>query len=567
LPTPWGSGTIGSDLPPHADPERAGSSAAALRTVRMTLSESWIPLDIDAEEPAIPVRPGPGQNVVGMVATPEARERGWTRRAAVEICRGWAQDGSRILLCDVGFEDPELHEVAGLYNQEGVTDALLFGSSFRRLGQPLADGFFLATAGTAVPDPAALRSHPRWGDFAGGFTEAGAVLVLYLPSSAPGVEALYELCDTVVVLGERSEVDGLALSSALGPLAVFGPHPDAGRPALSLDAAVEGEPLEPSRVLEGVAAGTEAEAGDHRAPAGDPGEPQHRSREEAPLVGAKADGPGAPERERGSRPTPGDGGGGSPVLWVGGALILVALILGFAGVIPFPGVGGSASGGEELAPTPEAAAAPAQQEQEEGTADAADPAGTVDTGDPGREAATTNTPTEPRGLEAAPVARYVLAIASYETLSAAFADIVPLRNAMPEAHFVIAPVVVNDRVWYRMTAGTAETSDGIEALRDRLALGRPEAGSWQAREASLGFLVAEYTTFAEADQRVALLAEQDVPGHILSHRDGNGADRFRVYAGAYGTPAEARYLGGFLQEGPPALRDLPLVERRGSRPE
>ncbi|MEJ2539756.1 MAG: hypothetical protein P8188_07275, partial [Gemmatimonadota bacterium] len=181
----------------------------------MTLSESWTPLDIDTEEPPIPVRPGPGQTVVGLVVGPEARTRGWTRRAAIEICRGWAQDGSRILLCDLGFEHPELHEVAGLYNQEGVSDALLFGSSFQRLGQPLADDFFLATAGTAVPDPAALRAHPRWEAFADGFREAGAVLVLYLPADAPGGDALFERCDTGVVLGERGEVDGLSVSPAL----------------------------------------------------------------------------------------------------------------------------------------------------------------------------------------------------------------------------------------------------------------------------------------------------------------------------------------------------------------
>lgn len=505
--------------------------------------------------------------MVGMVVTPGARQRGWTRRAAVEICRGWAQDGSRILLCDVGFEDPELHEVAGLYNQEGITDALLFGSSFKRLGQPLADGFFLATAGTAVPDPAALRAHPRWADFAGGFTEAGAVLVLYLPSDAPAVGALYELCDTVVVLGERDEVDGLGLSSALGPLAVFGPHPDSGQRVLGTgdDSGLEGEPFEPSPVLEGAAAADGAEAGLSGTSTLESRQPETRASEADALAGAAVGAMGSDFESTGAtRSGKPDSGGRNPLLWVGGALLLLALILGFAGVIPFPGGGGSASVGEEVAATPVAGPA-SEQDAAAGTADSGDPA--ADASDPTPAEPAPSTLTGPLGLDAAPLARYVLAVASYETLSAALADIVPLRNAMPEAHFVIAPVVVDDQVWYRMTAGTAETSAGIDDFRDRLAEGRPEAANWRSREAGLGFLVDEYATLAEADRRVALLAQQGVPGHVLAHRDANGADRFRVYAGAYRTPAEARYLGGFLQEGPPALRDLPLVERRGSRPE
>jgi hypothetical protein len=514
----------------------------------MTLSESWIPLDIDAEEPAIPVRPGPGQNVVGMVATPEARNRGWTGRAAVEVCRGWAQDGSRILLCDVAFEEPELHEVAGLYNQEGVSDALLFGSSFRRLGQPLADGFFLATAGTAVPDPAALRLHPRWTDFAGGFTEAGAVLVLYLPSDAPGVEALYELCDTVVVLGDRTEADGLDLSPALGPLAVFGPHPASGVPVVGVgeEELAADQPFEPSPVLEVPVGGEEAAAtGSGIGATG-------RSDDEAAGVGGAAESGGTP----GLATETAESGGRNPLLLAGGALVALLLILAFAGVLPF---GGGGDDGDEVAASQEAA--PAPEQEAEGAAEVGD------SGDPTVSDTEPGTATGPGGLDAAPYARFALAVASYETLSAAFADIVTLRNDMPEAHFVISPVVVNDRVWYRMSAGTAETSEAIVALRDRLAQGRPEAAGWRVREAGLGFLVAEYGSFVEADERVALLAEQGVPAHILRYGDENGSARFRIYAGAYQSPAEARYLGGFLQEGPPALRDLPLVERRGFRPE
>lgn len=528
----------------------------------MTLSESWTPLDIDTEEPAIPVRPGPGQSVVGMVTAPAARRRGWSRRAAVEICRGWAQDGSRILLCDVAFEDPELHEVAGLYNQEGVSDALLFGSSFRRLGQPLADGFFLATAGTAVPDPAALRSHPRWDDFAGGFTEAGAVLVLYIPSDAPGVAALYELCDTVVVLGEREEVGDLSLSPALGPLATFGPHPDAVADE-GLSNAMAGE-AEPGAVAAGAAAaagavpeavatpptGDTVEAGTAAGVgASDPGGGSGGDREVA-TVAEGADG----------SPDPSGGGSTGRLLWLVVAAVVLLVVLNLAGVIQLPGRGGdSASQGDgeaELAEAPPA----------DGEAAPAPGAGAVDTGTSATLLAEREPVEGPRGLDAAPVARYVLAVASYETLSTAFDDVAILRNALPEAHFVISPVRVNGRVWYRMSAGAGESAGDAVALRDRLAQDRAEAESWQVREAGLAYLVAEYPDPARADERVALLAEQGVPGHVLRHIDGDGVERFRVYAGAYRSATEAAYMGEALQDAGPELQDLPLVERRGFRP-
>lgn len=536
----------------------------------MTLSESWIPLDIDTEEPAIPVRPGPGQNVVGMVAAPAARARGWSRRAAVEICRGWAQDGSRILLCDVAFEDPELHEVAGLYNQEGVSDALLFGTSFRRLGQPLADGFFLATAGTAVPDPAALRSHPRWNDFAGGFTEAGAVLVLYLPSDAPGVEALYELCDTVVVLGERSEVDDLSLSSALGPLATFGPHPDAAGGAAGPDSTLAGV-IPPARDSEALVG------------SGDPGSPASElAAEEAGIdrpagVGPETtepteSGPQGPSGH-GSTPPPAaaasaatgdtaDRGMGGRILWGAVALVVLLFALNLAGVFGGPDSSGDSDSSVQTpaAAGPEAAVSEAEPGNEAGATVVQAESSTTAVPEPG--------PVEgPRGLEAAPVARFVLAVASYETLSAAFRDAVALRNAMPEAHFVISPVRVNGRVWYRMSAGAGESAGEVVELRDRIAARRPEAEEWQVREAGLSYLVDEYPRFSEADERVALLAEQGVPAHILRHLDDGGMERFRVYAGAYRSPAEARYLGEFLEDAAPELQDLPLVERRGFRPE
>lgn len=205
----------------------------------MTPSERWKPLDIDATDAPPPARPTAGTHVVALLASPGVRSSGWAPRAAVEIARGWGADGARVVLCDAGFESPSLHEAAGLDNLEGVSDALLFGTSFQRLGQPLSDGLFLATAGTAVPHAEALRAHPRWRDFAEGFAGADAVLVLYLPLDAPGADALLELCQGALVLGEEGEMESLPLPG-LPLLGVMGPT---GAPAPPL-AADEPEPVE-----------------------------------------------------------------------------------------------------------------------------------------------------------------------------------------------------------------------------------------------------------------------------------------------------------------------------------
>ena len=547
----------------------------------MTHSDSWTPLDIDAEDPAIPVRPGPGQHVVGILAAAQARERGWARRAAIEICRGWAQDGSRILLCDLAFEEPELHEVAGLYNQEGISDALLFGCSLRRLGQPLADGFLLATAGTAVPDPEALRRHTRWQDLAEGFGEAGAVLALYLPADAPGAEALYELCDTVVVLGERPEVDAMELSTALGPLAVFGPHPEAGAYETSLAGMGSGDVLESlagremadddaltsagdvlgsdggssvqttegdgGRVPDGVEPhATTMSALDAPFPAEAPegGEPGLRDLPETPAPMAPVQEAELTDEELAAT-VPGDADPprGRTLLWGGAAVVALILILGLSGILPFPGQGPRAT--EDPVPTPAAS-----------------------TGGPETPEDAPETVAESAPVPEAPLAAYMLGLASYEELDGAWEGAVAFASVYPDVQFIVAPVEIDGVVWYRLLAGPGEEPEELLALRDRMAArGSRGAQNWLVREAGLAYLIDEPARLSDAEARVALLAEQGIPAHVLRHPSAQGPDRFRVYAGAFADSAEAAYLGRVLRDAAPGLRDAPLVERRGYRPE
>jgi hypothetical protein len=123
-------------------------------------------------------------------------------------------------------------------------------------------------------------------------------------------------------------------------------------------------------------------------------------------------------------------------------------------------------------------------------------------------------------------------------------------------------------VWYRLLAGPGEDPQELLALRDRMAArGSRGASNWLVREAGLAYLIDEPARLSDAEARVALLAEQGIPAHVLRHPSAQGPDRFRVYAGAFADSAEAAYLGRVLRDAAPGLRDVPLVERRGYRPE
>lgn len=517
----------------------------------MTPSEGWKSLDIDSPDAVTLPRPGEGVHVVALVAEAGGRAAGWSARAAIEIARGWGADGASVLLCDLALEDPELHTAAGLDNLEGVSDALLFGTSFQRLGQPLSDGLYLATAGTAVPDGEALRAHPRWREFAAGFREAEALLALYLPAEAPGADALLRLADAALILGAEGATRTLDLPSRLRVLARVGPP--TGR-----DHAV------PVPAPRGPA---EADSVEREAPS--PTEPgswaaslaSEQIRPDGPVV--PAPGPGEvlppppwarPARsgatasagraaDRTSRP------GGSRVRRTRPLLVAVILTMvlgvlaaGWMGWVEIPGI----------TPTPgaveEAGAAepiPGVESPEEAASPAAEPAPVV--------------------AAESPVAAFALALGSYSRADSALARARLLAQARPDLEFLVAPVEVQGTPFFRLLAGASADAASVEAVRESLAGTVPGAENWIVRESRLAFLVGSTESLALAERQVEALAAAGIPAHVLHYEDGTGVSRFRVYAGAFANPGEARYLARLLEEN--GIQNATLTERRGARPE
>ncbi len=195
--------------------------------------------------------------IVALAATPFARNQGWAERAAVALARGWSAQGLRIFMMDLALEDPRLHEAVGVPNTEGVADAFLFGASIEHIARASPEGsFFFASAGTFPPDPAEVLSHPRWNDLAGGFSEALATLVLFLPTTVPGAEKILSRATDIVFLAGQGE----AMEDHLGPAAIK---------VVAVAGPVGSPPLAPPGPFPGVAPGAPAAP---RVPAFPPGD-------------------------------------------------------------------------------------------------------------------------------------------------------------------------------------------------------------------------------------------------------------------------------------------------------
>ncbi|MDT8367813.1 MAG: hypothetical protein RQ745_01305 [Longimicrobiales bacterium] len=149
----------------------------------MTPETSRITIDpADRSPGAIPDPPEAGLVVIGV---PESGREAYGF-VILDLARQWSAAGRRVFVCDACFEAPFLHRAAEVSNVEGLSDAILYGTSFQRIGQRIDSGVHLATAGTLVGDPDAVRGHRRWSTIIPGFGEAGALLLVAVPSGSEG---------------------------------------------------------------------------------------------------------------------------------------------------------------------------------------------------------------------------------------------------------------------------------------------------------------------------------------------------------------------------------------------
>lgn len=157
---------------------------------------------------------------------------------------------------------------------------------------------------------------------------------------------------------------------------------------------------------------------------------------------------------------------------------------------------------------------------------------------------------------------YSVAVAAYDNLDAARERLAVVRSATPSMRFYLAPLNVQERLFYRLLAGPVTDQAAAEQLMDRLVEEghKTAVDAWAIRPTRLAFELGEYESRQAAATRVDELEAMDIPTYIVPVRYEPGPDRYRVYGGAFESEADATVMREMLTE---AGVEAPLVERIG----
>ena len=203
--------------PPAASPARAGRGRSALQLQPFDFSR-----DISSGLPELDLAVGSEEGrVVAVRASPGARHKDWAAHAAVAIAGNLASRGARVLLVDLCFDEPRLHRAFDAENLEGITDAIEYGASLRRIARPAnEERFWVATAGTLVASPGGLLQRPAWHRFLATLVEGGVTVLTYQVAESHfhprGTPSIVLACkgEPMAALGKVGLSDAIVL---LGP--------------------------------------------------------------------------------------------------------------------------------------------------------------------------------------------------------------------------------------------------------------------------------------------------------------------------------------------------------------
>jgi hypothetical protein len=438
-----------------------------------------------------------------LVCARDLRGTEWPARAAIGLARALGAGERRVVLADLDFEQPALHELLHAANTEGVADAILFGASIERVMiEPAGEMFGFVPPGAVAPDPAELMAAPAWTRLLAELTSTDVLLLAYAPLGVPGLDALADRIRAVVVLADETEVaataamlpDTIRVEGVIRPVWPVTPEPAAEPPvaAAEPEREPEHEPQPEAAAAEPALAAKEdarqalkADIAARQRVAADPVETATESR---PAESEKTlPAPRALKRAAWRRLLP----------WA--AFILLVAAAGWLGgrLLAGPGETGPGPSG------PDGAAV-------------AEPAGSL--------------------------LGFSVAIESYADFDSAVLRADSLSLAAPDLVFFVAPVLAaDDAIIYRVLAGPMTDSATASATMLRL-VGeglKIAASEFDVRETPLAFLVGQYQFRGDAEQRIIELEAQDLPSYVIEVPYTRGPPRFYVYAGAYSGPSEA----------------------------
>jgi hypothetical protein len=599
------------------------------------------PLELDA----IISGGGASWPAVILAADKAARRSGWAARSAIAIAGAWAASGRSVILADLCFTDPELHDHLSTTNGEGLADILHFGASLKSVIQPAGSlGFHFLAPGAYVPDPEETLRDAGWEPLLEQVARSGSILVAYAPLKAPGIEMLAERVGQVVVLvgvPDASSTDGSVPGSTVqlvlrppaavpAPPAILDEDEDADEPGAARRPAPEavgddalhgiphgGWPADDAGVApDGDEPGVQAGLTPHEDPAGEPSstapaagvEQAARARpSDAEFERIRLPRDGAREaliadlrqRQRDALMVPpsdaqgvGRGGIDSPVRLGGGT------------GAPDPAIEPQpADAGPAAAPTDPGRPVFTARTPSEPGADEAPPAESLLVRDPvpprksnrativvslavvlllaavagawhfwsgrtqrealqGAGEAVGATAPASSGLVPLP---FSVAIEAHQDLPTAETRVAALREAEAGMGFYITPLLVDGTLYYRLMAGPLPDSVTAAATMDALleAGHKTGASEWDIRSTPLAFLLGDFVTREEAEQRVEELRGLSIPSYIVAAPASDVSVTHRVYGGGFAGPAEAAVMRDLLQStGQPDS----LVERSGRSP-
>jgi hypothetical protein len=475
----------------------------------------WTPFT-PGSAPDLPTPTGSPGRVVGLMATEGAIRGGWAAEVACGLAEAWSAGGLRMVLADAGLDGPTLHAELSVPNGEGLSDALLWGASVKRVARAVRDrGFYIITAGTPVADGSEAFAGPRWGQLCHGFRDSGVNLAVLIPTEERAMAGVLSQATDVVVLATPDEDVANIAWDVLGmvrqvvglesgmPFDLDVPElpsmeaeenevlGDAWKEAAS-DAVLEfaDPPLEPASSpevipsdlhdpLSGLPAPSDVDLmpetpGGDEAPLPDPLEAAVGM--EAPLVTAgpsveEASAPPPPptfeeivEETKAATVKPKSSGRRNALLLVLLVVVVGVVAAAWLGYVDIPGITPAESG---------VSSPPAEVTTEEPVAEAPPP-----------EA--------PAPTEVTPLLGFSVAISSYQDQVEARRRTAILAAAVPDVLFSVIPVDVDGTVYHRVLAGPATDSTDAAALASHVAnTARLDPSGWVIRPTSGAFHLGE----------------------------------------------------------------------------
>ena len=475
---------------------------------------------------------GAGGGVVTLIVAPDVTQSSWSPSAATAIARAWSEQGHRVVLFDLSLNAPVLHQALGLPNAVGLVDLILRGASMSAVAQQAGTvGFQFVAVGDGVTDPTQVTLSDGWSDFVDEIERDDATIIFYVPADLPGVDALVaRSVATLLLAGDPTEAEWVAQSFALddvvGLVEALGDEPEPPEEEFEVPSspAIDSPPVASLPPDESSPAASTPPG--QSPPAGElpPVEDEFGF---SPLPEVQTFGrEGSPVAAEATKPEK------QPLPW---RPVLIGTLVGLGALATWQVLYTAREPTNPLS-EPSGTVVPAEISLSEAASQAAAP---VSTG---------------------PRQGYSLALAAYETEAAATQEARAMAQRRPDLLFIVAPVRVSGRAYYRLLAGPAEDVSGAERLRASLAetLRGDDGARWIVRETPLAFFFGEFESTEAAATRVSEVRTAGVGPYVLEV-EGSQVPSYRVYAGAYQTPEAAVVMGELLAT---ALNAAPALEPR-----